>query len=140
MEAHSTPQRGSALSILPQWLQLIFLTILATLHFTGLLQSPTLNCSLATRWQELFSAHDGGAIRRIQDTLECCGFKSVVDREWPFHRSEPIVRCAERFGRAISCAGPWRRSLQRTAGVELTVVIIAGVIQVGYPQRPRTQT
>ncbi|KAL8924199.1 MAG: hypothetical protein Q9208_004163 [Pyrenodesmia sp. 3 TL-2023] len=54
----------------------IYETVLATLSLTHLLPSSVLTCQLSERWLGLWRAHDGNAIRRIQDAHQCCGFNT----------------------------------------------------------------
>ena len=120
----------STLQIL-QLLQFALTTILATLLSTaGLVPSPAQSCLLSTRWQRLWSAHDGDAIRAIQDALGCCGYNSVKDRSWPFPRGGSRVDCAAQFGRTAACAGPWMEALRRGSGAGFAVVVGVGVLQV----------
>ncbi|KAI0192544.1 hypothetical protein EV127DRAFT_34890 [Xylaria flabelliformis] len=98
--------------------------IIATLAAQGFAPSPTLNCALEQKWQSLWSNHDGRAIERIQNAFDCCGYRSVVDRDWP----DP--QCKDIYHRHTSCRVPWGEAMQRTSGLEFTVAVIAGIIQV----------
>ncbi|KAG4439765.1 hypothetical protein IFR05_004733 [Cadophora sp. M221] len=105
-------------------------TIIATLALTHMIPPAALLCGLESKWKQLWSAHDanaGDSIRAIQDALNCCGFNSVRDRSWPF--TQPAT-CAETFGRAQSCAGPWRRAEQINAGLLLLVALSVFIIKV----------
>ena len=101
--------------------------------------SSVRNCVLSTTWQRLFSTHDAEAIRRIQDSLGCCGFNSVKDRAWPFQGHEMSRQCSEIYGRSTACAEPWGAALQRNAGLEFGVVLAVGVLQVSISQRASGQ-
>ncbi|EFX06396.1 tetraspanin tsp3 [Grosmannia clavigera kw1407] len=92
--------------------------------------SPTLRCALETTWQQLYSAHDAAALRRIQDALNCCGFNSVVDRAWPFPHGSGSTTCAQSYGRTTACRVPWMQTVQRRAGVDLAVVVVVALFQV----------
>lgn len=111
-----------------QVLQGIATTILATLYFQDVVPSQVRDCELSTRWQHLFRAKDVLSIKTIQDALECCGFRSVRDMAWPFPPAE--VQCAARFDRGLACQDPWTRALQSSAGVNLGVVLVVGLLQV----------
>ena len=124
----------SSQNILPpalQILQTVITTILATIFLSYTIPSPARQCLLSTRWQALWTAHDAAAIRRIQDTLDCCGLNSVRDRAWPFpSKDRPGPGCAAQFGRAGSCAGPWTGAVRTAGWVEFGVVVGVGVLQV----------
>ncbi|EPE09488.1 tetraspanin tsp3 [Ophiostoma piceae UAMH 11346] len=116
-----------------QLLQLILSVVLSTSFFTDAVPSAVRDCLLSTTWQRLFIGKEKDAIRRIQDTFNCCGFNSVRDRAWPF--AEDInrgggVACAERFGREVPCAGPWAATLQRSAGIDGGTATMVAVFQV----------
>lgn len=111
-----------------QGIQGILIAAFATLYTTYMVPGATRDCSLSTIWLRLFRAKDAQSIKVVQDAFECCGFRSVRDMAWPF---APVdVECAQRFDRALSCQGPWTSALQRSAGVELGVVIIVAILQV----------
>lgn len=89
------------------------------------------DCGLSGIWERLFRTKDAQSVKAIQDAFECCGFRSVKDMAWPF---PPVqVACAQRFDRALPCRGPWTGALQRSAGVELGVVVIIAFLQVSKP-------
>ncbi|KAI5464964.1 hypothetical protein BGZ63DRAFT_379102 [Mariannaea sp. PMI_226] len=112
-----------------QTLQGLAVTILATLLFEGVVPSRGLDCAMETDWMDMFRAHDGDGIRRIQDSFDCCGFNSVKDRAYPFPHNAPST-CSETYGRSIPCRGPWRRAMQTFVGTELFIVLFVGLIQV----------
>ncbi|CRJ80397.1 hypothetical protein BN1723_012993 [Verticillium longisporum] len=121
--------------ILPQALQSLQ-AILTTALATLLLQSatasdPLLDCALASTWQRLFQAKDAPHLRAIQDTLDCCGYRSIRDRPWPFPtRDVEPGRCAVRFDRQTACAEPWRNALGRNAALGLAVVFAVAAMQI----------
>ncbi|RYC60925.1 hypothetical protein CHU98_g5284 [Xylaria longipes] len=98
--------------------------IIATLAVQGFAPGQTLYCSLEGNWQRLWHSHDHRAIERIQNTFDCCGFHSVVDRSWPQQQ------CSDIYDRHTSCDRPWGAAMQRTSGLEFTVAVLAGIIQV----------
>lgn len=111
-----------------QALQGILIVVLATLFTAHVAPGVNRDCGLSTTWQRLFRAKDGPSVRAIQDAFECCGFRSVRDMAWPF---PPVdVACAQRFDRALPCHGPWTGALQKSAGVELGIVVVVAVLQV----------
>jgi len=113
-----------------QILQAVLITVFATLLLQDVSPGTTLSCVLGTRWQKLFAEHNGGAIRKIQDMLDCCGFNSAKDRAWPFPGSGASATCAESSHRTAACVGPWTAALQRNSGLDLGVVLAVAVFQV----------
>jgi hypothetical protein len=97
--------------------------VIATLAAQGL----TPGCELETTWQEFWHTHNFHAIERIQNSLDCCGYRSIVDRTWP------KTSCSEIYGRNTHCNAPWRASMQRTSALQFAVAAIAGLIQVSFP-------
>lgn len=129
------PRRsGSVLGFLhpvvPQVLQGIVTTVLATLYFSDVVPSASMGCELSTQWQHLFRTKDERAIRAIQEAFQCCGFRTVKDMAWPFPPT--AVQCPARFDRSLACQGPWTSALQRSAGVNFGVVAAVGIIQVSH--------
>jgi len=111
-------------------LQLIFETIVATLSISYI----TPSCRLEERWSSLYSNKDSGAIKRIQDRFDCCGFKTVKDRAWPFPHGRPqdgfgSDQCIKIYGRESSCLGPWRQSGQINAGLLFGVAMILFLVK-----------
>lgn len=105
--------------------QLIYETVITTLGLTYMAPSPSLNCGLDDQWKQLFMNRDETAIRRIQDSYDCCGFNTVLDRAWPFPaKGVNASACQERFDRTQSCAIPWRQAEQLNAGLFLTVAAV----------------
>ncbi|KAG5947712.1 hypothetical protein E4U53_006390 [Claviceps sorghi] len=113
-----------------QAVQALFTTVLATLLFSHVVPSAVRTCLLSTLWQRLFRNHDADAIRRIQDEFRCCGFNTVRDRAWPFPDHKSAGRCAETYGREVSCARPWLGALGRNSGLDFGIVIAVGLFQI----------
>lgn len=114
-----------------QGLQGIITVVLATLYTTYIVPGATRDCGLSSIWERLFRSKDAQSVKSIQDAFECCGFRSVKDMAWPF---PPVdIACAQRFERELPCQGPWTSALQRSAGVELGVVIVVAILQVRKP-------
>jgi hypothetical protein len=112
-----------------QMLQGIVTVVLSTLYSQGILASPDIDCSLHTRWQQLWRTHDSRSIESIQDAFACCGFLSLRDMSEP-HRGTDTTLCAALYQRSIPCAGPWSESLYRHSGLGLVVAVAVGVLQV----------
>lgn len=108
--------------------QLIYETVVATLAMGYIVPPSALKCGLDERWQFLFRQKNEKAIRTIQDSFDCCGLNSVVDRAFPFsgNRSE----CANIYGRDKSCFAEWRKAEQTNAGLFLLVAFVVFVIKV----------
>ncbi|RYP52035.1 hypothetical protein DL768_002718 [Monosporascus sp. mg162] len=140
---------SSTRELAPQALQLLqfaLTVVLLTVSSEGFLPGGpgrgTLACRLEGTWQRLWSTHDGRAIGRIQDALNCCGFNTIQDRGWPpppppppgppgEHRPPPDNnRCSTLYGRNTPCVGPWRAAMQRDAGLEFVVAAAVGVLQL----------
>ncbi|MCJ1354628.1 MAG: hypothetical protein MMC33_004617 [Icmadophila ericetorum] len=89
----------------------------------------TLNCALETRWQAYYQSisRNEKAVRTIQDSLKCCGFRSVKDRAWPFPDKEDndVYACKIKYGkkRDIACIGGWQKQEQLVLGVFIAVGI-----------------
>ncbi|KAI1259139.1 hypothetical protein F5Y18DRAFT_433551 [Xylariaceae sp. FL1019] len=114
---------------LPPILQIcqgILTIVIATLTLQGVLPGSGLNCSIENSWQRLWHEHDTHAIERIQNSFDCCGFRSVLDRAWPRQS------CPEIYDRRTSCYVPWRSSIQKTSGLEFVVAIVIGIIQLAH--------
>ncbi|KAK1825955.1 hypothetical protein QBC39DRAFT_365568 [Podospora conica] len=130
----STAQK--LLPTLLQALQLILTTVLATLLASDTLPSPARDCLLETRWKGFWTAHDAESIRKVQDALSCCGFRTVKDMVWPFPHGAPggggpgAADCVARFGRTVACREPWQRAMQDSAGWDWAVVLAVGGLQV----------
>ncbi|KAH8590259.1 tetraspanin Tsp3 [Bisporella sp. PMI_857] len=108
--------------------QLVYETIVATLALTYILPPASLACGLNEKWQKLFSERNERAIKDIQDSFNCCGFRTVKDRAWPFIQGQPSP-CALTFGRTNSCLGEWRKAEQTTAGLFVLVAVVVFVIK-----------
>jgi hypothetical protein len=111
--------------------QLIYETIIATLSLTYMVP----NCRPEEQWARLYTNKDAGAIRRIQDRFNCCGFNTAVDRAWPFPHGRPedgfgSDQCRRMFGREMPCSGSWRQAEQLNAGAFFAVAIVIFVVKV----------
>ncbi|KAI9801779.1 MAG: hypothetical protein M1825_003151 [Sarcosagium campestre] len=89
----------------------------------SLLQPEAHSCALEGRWRALFQSKDATRIRRIQDGLNCCGLRSLVDKPWPFPtREHGVEACRETYDRVQSCFA----GLQREERVLLGLVLGVG--------------
>ncbi|RDL36032.1 Uncharacterized protein BP5553_06644 [Venustampulla echinocandica] len=105
----------------------LYETIVATLALTHMLPPSSLRCGLETKWGNLYRSKNAEAIRRIQDSLNCCGLNSVRDRAFPFGSPS---HCDEVFGRSNSCFGEWRQQEQLHAGLLLLVALVVFAVKV----------
>jgi hypothetical protein len=108
--------------------QLMYETIVATLSLTYILPPSSLKCGLDNVWQGFYSAKNGQVIRAIQDSFDCCGFKTVKDRAFPF--TGPALQCVATYDRTSSCLKPWRQAEQINAGLLLLVASILFIVKV----------
>ncbi|KAI1125718.1 hypothetical protein F5Y10DRAFT_246424 [Nemania abortiva] len=102
--------------------------IIATLAVQGFAPGQVLDCGLEANWQRLWQNHDGRSIERIQNELDCCGFRSVVDRAWP----KPKDQCEAIYDRHTFCRPAWRAYMQRTSGLQFAVAVAVGIIQLAH--------
>jgi hypothetical protein len=109
--------------------QLIYETIIATLATTYIVPPSSLTCGLDQRWQFLYREKNEKAIRTIQDSFDCCGFTSVLDRAYPFP-TNGSSECSDVYGREKSCFAEWREAEQTNAGLFLLVAVVVFVIKV----------
>ncbi|KAI1417874.1 hypothetical protein F5Y13DRAFT_32801 [Hypoxylon sp. FL1857] len=116
-----------------QVIQGVLTVVLATLTAQGFVPGQLLECSLEGHWMRMWKDKDGRAIERIQDAFNCCGFRSIKDHDWPAPVPGPPTppRCRTLYpGRHDACLAPWRASMQRSAGLEFTVVVAVGILQL----------
>ena len=114
-------------------LLIIYETAIATLALTHMAPPSELVCGLERQWGALFSIKNADAIQRIQDQLQCCGFRNVQDRAWPFpDRSHTARACVEAFGRNTGCLGGWRQMEQVTGGLILLIAVVTFLLKVRH--------
>lgn len=110
---------------------IIYETAIATLALTHMAPPSELICGLERHWGALFSNKNADAIRRIQEQFQCCGFRNVQDRAWPFPDRRHTARaCVEAFGRSSSCLGGWRQMEQVTGGLILLIAVVTFLLKV----------
>ena len=112
-------------------LLIIYYTVIVTLSMSHMVPPNNLTCGLEQQWLRLFTAKDQNAIKRIQDSHQCCGLHSAKDKAWPFpdgnHGSDA---CLNAFGRKKPCFGDWRRDEQIVGGLMILVAVITALIKV----------
>ncbi|KAL2886936.1 tetraspanin tsp3 [Ceratocystis lukuohia] len=111
-----------------QLLQALLSTILASILFSISASPQIVECSLNAQWQQLFSERDASAIKAIQETLQCCGFRTPKDRSWPWD-SNGGGRCADVLGYHEACGPKWISSSRAEAGKAGTVTIMVMLLQ-----------
>lgn len=126
-------KRGSP----PSWVLPVFFvalvvyeTVIATLAVSQMLPSEALTCQLFERWQSLWSNRDAEAIKRIQDAHNCCGFRYLKDKTWPFAGNHGAETCSIMYGRDRPCLPAWRRDHQINAGLLLLVAVGTFLVKV----------
>ncbi|KGQ09106.1 hypothetical protein BBAD15_g5549 [Beauveria bassiana D1-5] len=127
----SSSSSTSILRVLPaalQGLQAVVATALATIFVQGF-ASPSRGCALDAAWQRLYDARDADAVRRVQDTLRCCGYADVNDRAFPF-ASLIQQTCREIYNRDKACERPWRAAMATHAGIAFAVVLTVALMQI----------
>lgn len=93
-----------------------------------------LTCGLHRRWDQLYSKKDATAIRRIQDTHQCCGLVTPKDHAWPFQdRNNNAEACIKAFDRHKGCLLDWRQDEQIFAGLLLLVALSTIGLKVCLP-------
>lgn len=108
--------------------QLVYETIIATLALTHMIPPANLACGLNDQWQKMYRDKNGEAIKAIQDSFNCCGLNSVVDRAYPFVNGKPS-KCATIFERNKSCFGEWRKAEQTNAGLLFLVALLVFAVK-----------
>jgi len=106
--------------------QLMYETVVATLALTHIIPPDALVCDLEKRWRKLAAAEDGDAIRAIQDSFKCCGFRTLRDYAFPWGQPS---NCPEVFKYTKSCMKDWRKAEQVNAGLLLLVAVIVFILK-----------
>ncbi|KAF7622362.1 hypothetical protein AFLA_008901 [Aspergillus flavus NRRL3357] len=103
------------------------------------LETPQIFCQLNNQWQSYYHNKDSRAIRAIQDSLHCCGFRSVKDRAWPFKdRTHDDDACVEQIGYARACLGPWEQEDKGAAWMVLWAAVLILVVKIASSQLNRS--
>jgi hypothetical protein len=112
---------------------LITETVIATLVSTHLASNDDLTCPLQERWKQMYMNKDATRIRRIQDALNCCGFRTPRDMAYPFPQGQQGTdTCMVRYDRDASCMNRWAASERTVALLLLLVPTGLFLWQVGY--------
>ncbi|KAL3460410.1 hypothetical protein BJX64DRAFT_263044 [Aspergillus heterothallicus] len=119
----------------------IILSIVATAALAYLYPDDILTCHLNNQWQYFFQHKDAHAIRAVQDRYQCCGFRSIHDRAWPFKdHDHGDNACELQLGYRRSCFEPWRGAQRRTSWMVVAAVVCVLILKVGVWQIPRRRT
>jgi len=103
---------------------LVYITVVATLSGTHISPVGGLGCALREQWQSMFQEKHAGKIKRIQEALDCCGFRSVRDMPFPFPgHGVSVDTCSQRYDRQIGCEGAWRDKERTVAGLMIGVAV-----------------
>ena len=68
------------------------------------------------------------AVKAIQESFQCCGRNTVLDKAWPFKGE--AKQCLEIFGWNQPCIGKWRQAEQINAGLLLLVAVLVFILKV----------
>jgi hypothetical protein len=115
--------------------QLFYETVVGTLALTYIVPPSSLHCGLNDMWQKYYVGRDSHAIRKIQDTFNCCGLNTIKDRAFPFD-DQHASQCAQVYERTESCFGLLRKLEQTQAGLLLLVVVLVFVVKVSLMDFP----
>jgi hypothetical protein len=108
--------------------------VIATIALSYLSPGEILTCRLEEQWKSYFQSKNVRAIRAIQDGLQCCGFRSIHDRAWPFKdATHGDNACELQFGYGRSCLVPWREQEENATWMVFTAAVLAFVLKVHYP-------
>lgn len=86
--------------------------------------SPFL-CAMSSQWQSLFAARNRQAISMIEQTLQCCGFRTVRDRAWPWTDVQAGVgpdACVRQLGFTTPCFEGWGGEYGNVGGLCIAAV------------------
>lgn len=103
---------------------LVYITVVATLSGTHISPVGGLGCALRETWQTMFSKKQGGKMKRIQEALDCCGFRNVRDMPFPIPgHGITVDTCWQRYDRQVGCEGAWRDKERTVAGLMVGVAV-----------------
>lgn len=109
----------------------ILLTAIATIALAYIFPQNVLSCHLDQQWQSYFQVKDVQSIRSIQDSLRCCGLRSIHDRAWPFKdRSHGDNACELQLGYRQSCFIPWSEQQQTTSWLVFAAALLGWLVKV----------
>ncbi|RDA91121.1 hypothetical protein CP533_0445 [Ophiocordyceps camponoti-saundersi (nom. inval.)] len=125
--ARLSPTRLAPLVL--QATQSLLTAVLATAFLLrGLVPSPlVVDFLLEARWDDLFVRRLAGRIELVQDSFDCCGFRTLDDRAFPF---DGRLSCEEEYHRLRPCRDPWARAMQATSAIDFAVVLTVGLMQL----------
>ncbi|KAK3345733.1 hypothetical protein B0H65DRAFT_525856 [Neurospora tetraspora] len=152
-----SPKNPTLRSLLPslsqtlQTTQLTLSLILLTLATSSLTSAPFSSfpssglgsieqCALEQTWSHFFRSHDADSIRKIQDALQCCGFRNPKHMSWPFpsgRNGQPggggkgTEQCGTMWPeRKEGCAKAWEGEFRGAMGGEIGVVAGVMLLQI----------
>lgn len=109
------------------------LSVIATVALAYLFPDNILACHLEQQWQAYFQAKSSQPIRAIQDNFQCCGFRSIHDRAWPFKdRTHGDDTCELQLGYHRSCLEPWGGQQQSASWMIFAAAVLIWAIKVGF--------
>ncbi|KAI5297042.1 hypothetical protein KEM56_005128, partial [Ascosphaera pollenicola] len=123
------PSLSTILTFLDQLLTALP-AILVALSATYFTPDSVGTCRLDNQWQTFWRSKDGDAIRGIEERLQCCGYRSVHDRAWPFPGTSEAKGngdCVSVLGYNKACMGPWAKE-EKGAAVGVFVAAVLGFV------------
>lgn len=119
------------------WLLSLFDIVLITLASTQL-SDQALSCSLEGFWKRWFQEKNSRAISDVQTSLGCCGFRSPIDRAWPFpDKAHGVDACQVTYDRNDSCLPGWSREARNSLNTFIITGVVILFIKVVYTLCPR---
>jgi hypothetical protein len=100
------------------------LTALISPYLRGGLEE---SCTLESQWANLYHDNNGIALKFIEQSFKCCGFKRTTDRPWPRPNQTEPNPCTALYGWQDTCQGIWGES-QRAIARDLLAVLLASWI------------
>jgi hypothetical protein len=118
----------SSLVVFNHYILLALSLVLLSLALDCITSPAIQSYTLHDRWTKLFQTKNAQAMRRIQDAMDCCGFRSSRDMAWPFEDKDHGARaCEVEFGRMKGCETGWAGK-ERAMMVAMVVIGGFGVI------------
>jgi hypothetical protein len=132
--SNATVLKGGAIQITREIVDQIFTilpAVIGTLALSYMLPSEALSCRLEEQWRSYFQSKNTRAVRAIQDSLQCCGFRSTHDMAWPFaDANHGVNACELQLGYDRSCLLPWREQEQSAVWMIFIAAALSYILKV----------
>lgn len=110
-------------------MSILDVVLLTTASFAA--NPETASCWLESMWKEAFQQKDDRLIRDTQNALSCCGFRSPIDKAWPFPSKQfGADACVKAFNRQKSCLPELLGNAQRSNRIFIVIAAISLGIKV----------